>query len=58
MVCYFQVLHFVGVTSLAFHYLGIYFQATLQTAQETVGVLGKSGKGQNFMREINTQRDR
>lgn len=56
MVCYFQVLHFVGVTSLAFHYLGIYFQATPQTAQETVGVLGKSGKGQNFMRKINTQR--
>lgn len=58
MVRNFQVLHFLSVTSLAFHCLGISFQATSQAAQETVGVLGKSGKGQNFMRKINTERER
>lgn len=44
MVCYFQVLNFLGLTPLAFHYLGIYFQDILLATQETIVVLGTSGK--------------
>lgn len=39
--------------SLAFYYLGIYFQDTLLATWDTTAAVGKHGEGQTFIRKVN-----